>query len=65
MKKLQVWLADNQLWTGIAFVLVGILLRIAGWDRIEVPAIGAVNVDVMFISVGAVFAVIGLLRKKQ
>jgi len=65
VKRLQVWLTDHQLWAGIAFTAIGILLRLVGWDRLEVPAAGAVNVDLIFISVGAVSAVTGFRQKKQ
>ena len=58
-------LVKNQLWTGIAFIFLGILLWTLGLDRVMLPAIGKVNVDVMFISVGVVLAVRGFCQKKK
>ncbi len=65
MEKLQLWLAGHQLWMDGAFIAFCILLWIVGWDRIEVPAAGKMNVDLIFISFGAVLAVIRFRKKKQ
>ena len=58
-------LIKNQLWTGIAFIFLGILLWVLGLDRVMLPAVGKVNVDVMFISVGVVLTVRGFYQKKK
>ena len=58
-------LRENQLWTGIAFILLGVLLWVVGWDRVTFPTIGEVNVDLMCMSVGIVCAVSGFYQKKK
>ena len=58
-------LRENSLWIGKTFIFLGILLWIVGWDRVTFPAVGEMNADLMFMSLGAVLTVFGRRQKMK